>query len=288
MTFKKFPCLAVFALLLFSFPSAAHAQGGSCHDPWINQAYNKDFHRAPSGSGTSGECNPNLYGGGSWPNDAVLSDLVLHSKDCSDPWIGQIYSALYSRRPSGAECSASSYGGSWSSYNDLTSKIQGYQARARAGVPPAAASRPSSSPAAATRGGGLISQDGGGLISQDGGGAFNRNGAGLVGPSGGTLANHNGGSIVAAGAGNIVAAGAGNIVSAGAGNMVNSRTVQSVDKPRAPAGKYLVIPGGALVDSNGNVVHAAGSYKLVYAAGVYRVGTGAAARAASPGMVVAP
>ena len=106
----------------------------------------------------------------------------------------------------------------------------------------------------------VISNDGGSLISDAGGNQITRNsniisqdGNGLVGGSGGTM-----------------------------------RSVQSVDKPRAPAGKYLVIPGGNLVDANGNVVRTAGTYMLIPKNGGYGIGTGAGARTPGSGTIVTP
>jgi hypothetical protein len=61
--------LAAFAL---GMSTAAHAQAGKCSDPWINQAYTRVMLRPPVGSGVTGECNKNLYGGGSWNS---LDDL---------------------------------------------------------------------------------------------------------------------------------------------------------------------------------------------------------------------
>lgn len=61
------------ALILPSLSFTAHAQGGACKDPWINQAYNQLYHRAPSGSGATGECNIMNYGGGHW---TTYQDLV--------------------------------------------------------------------------------------------------------------------------------------------------------------------------------------------------------------------
>ena len=69
-----------FPLFVFGTASLAHAQGGSCKDPWINQAYNKLYHRAPSGSGLSGECDVRLYGGGSWSNYDDLERKIIIAK----------------------------------------------------------------------------------------------------------------------------------------------------------------------------------------------------------------
>jgi hypothetical protein len=55
----------------------SYAQGGSCKDPWINQAYNELYHRAPAGSGATGECNISLYGGGHWTTYADLESKII-------------------------------------------------------------------------------------------------------------------------------------------------------------------------------------------------------------------
>ncbi|HEX8710247.1 MAG TPA: ricin-type beta-trefoil lectin domain protein [Terracidiphilus sp.] len=106
------------------------AQGGACRDPWINSAYNQIFHRAPQGSGTVGECNISLYGGGRWSNYQDLYNKVLGSKYCQDPWIGEAYVLAIHRRPAGNECSPVNYGGGrWSGFDDLVAKVQQYQAQ---------------------------------------------------------------------------------------------------------------------------------------------------------------
>lgn len=250
--FRLLPAVLLFGIGVWC-TSTAHAQGGSCRDPWINQAYNQNFHRAPSGSGTSGECNTNLYGGGSWTSYNDLSLRVVHSKDCGDAWIGQVYYNLYNRRPSAQECVAGNYG-SWSNYMDLASKVQAYQSRM------ASAGRPQLAPPPAG-GYGAPSQNGSGLVAAGGGNAVNRS-APIVAAGGG--------NIVAAGGGNIVAAGGGNIVAAGGGNVVNKYSVQSVGStPHAQPGKYLVAPNGALVDQNGSVLRNPGTFRAIVRAGNY-------------------
>jgi hypothetical protein len=42
------------------------SQTGPCTELWINYAYNDLYGRNPNGTGDSGECNPNYYGGGPW------------------------------------------------------------------------------------------------------------------------------------------------------------------------------------------------------------------------------
>jgi hypothetical protein len=215
----------LFASFFFTFTVVSHAQGGSCKDPWINAAYNADFHRAPSGSGTSGECNINLYGAGSWSSEQDLFIRVTESKDCTDPWIGQIYRNLYNRKPTAAECSVSNYGGGqWSTYMDLTAKIQAYQSGGGRASSPVLSSGPCGSyrapnarsyvadagldlcdsngnvvanagsffvqvaPSVVSHdGGSIVSHDGGSLVSHDGGSLISHDGGSLVGPSGAPL-----------------------------------------------------------------------------------------------------
>ncbi len=200
----------------------ANAAGG-CADPWINSAYAETFGRAPSGSGNAGECNVNVYGGGSWTSYDDLRLKVLNSKVCADPWVGQ--AVLEANRSVGAVldipvpgvhgqgglCNTRLYGfGQWSSYVDL-------QAKARQTL------------AALNRQGLLLRSTGAAVVS---GKVFNPNQVAIISgstnqvalassprllPVSGTTVVRN---IVAAGGGNIVAAGGGNIVAAGGGNIV--------------------------------------------------------------------
>jgi len=199
-----------FLLLAALSPAIGYAQAGPCADPWINQAFQQMYRRAPVGSGKNvGECDITRYGNGHW-----------------------------------------------SSYQDLTTKIAQRGTGTHA-LPTVASGNP------------LLANSGNGVLG----------GAPLVKP--------NGSGIVAQGGGNIVAQGGGNIVAQGGGNLTG-RSLQSVDKPRASPGKYLVIPGGSLVDSNGNIVRQAGTYMLIAKSGGYGVGTGAGARSPVPGTTVVP
>src|SRR5664280_2955822 len=67
-------------LVLSGCTALSQAQGGSCKDPWINQAYNQLYHRAPSGSANTGECNIALYGGGHWSSYADLTAKIQAAK----------------------------------------------------------------------------------------------------------------------------------------------------------------------------------------------------------------
>jgi hypothetical protein len=69
--------IAVLVFVLSGCTTLSHAQGGSCKDPWINQAYNELYHRAPSGSGATGECNIALYGGGHWSSYTDLENKIV-------------------------------------------------------------------------------------------------------------------------------------------------------------------------------------------------------------------
>ena len=202
-------------LIAASLPGIGYAQAGPCADPWINQAFQQIYRRAPIGGGKNiGECDVTRYGNGHW-----------------------------------------------SGYQDLVMKIEQHGTGSHA-MP----------------------------TTSTGSGLLGNSSAGLAG-NGSSLVGSNGNGIVAQGGGNIVAQGGGNIVAQGGGNLVGSngfRSVQSVDKPRASPGRYLVVPGGSLVDSNGNVVRQAGTYTLVARNGGYAIGTGAGARAATAGTVVTP
>ena len=169
---------------------------------------------------------------------------------CKDPWITQAFHQLYNRAPAGSgatgECDITRSGnGHWSSYQDLEQKIE-----ARNGTPHAAAplaiqprlapqQRPATtvSPALLSPGGAFSPENPNRPLQPNG--VISDNGLGLVGASGGTL-----------------------------------RSLQSVDKPHAPAGKYLVLPGGSLVDAGGNVVRQPGTYTIVVTNGGNKLGTG--------------
>ena len=199
---------------------------------------------------------------------------------CKDPWITQAFHQMYQRAPIGSgttgECDITRYGnGHWTSYQDLMTKIAIHGTGTHA-MPASAGTQPTITTAAPTGVAGNVSrpvtpvrqpsavvtnQNGNGLISDAGGNAVNRNTNGIISQDGNGIISQDGNGM---------------------------RAVQSVDKPRAPAGKYLVIPGGNLVDANGNVVRKAGSYTLVIRNGSYAVGAGAGARMPVAGNVVAP
>lgn len=61
----------LFTLALLAAAGAASA--GTCKDPWVTQAVTEVMHRAPNGSGGSGECDIHRYGGGRWSS---YPDLV--------------------------------------------------------------------------------------------------------------------------------------------------------------------------------------------------------------------
>lgn len=222
---RALPAIAV--LLLCS--NFAKAQGGSCHDPWINQGYNAQFHRAPNGSGTAGECNINLYGAGSWTNQQDLFTRIVHSKDCADPWIGQIYWYLYNRRPNPNECTVSHYGGGqWSSYMDLANKIQSYQT----------ASRLPANQMLVDSAGNLINNQGS-IVATSGSYVIGAGAGNIIAPHAGNVIAAGAGNVIAAGAGNVIAAGGGNVIAAGAGNMAGQRTIQSVGGKRVISGTIV-------------------------------------------------
>ena len=155
---------------LFVAVPLAHA--GTCSNAQINQAFAAN-RMTPNGSGNSGDCNPNYYGAGSWTSTADLQDRVWHSRDCADPWIGQIYWNLYHRKPAPIECNVANYsGGHWTTYMDLAAKVQTYQSATHMGAEEWLVD---SSGNLLDNHGTVIAVAGSDLISN------------LVGPSGGTL-----------------------------------------------------------------------------------------------------
>ena len=63
------------AVVLLALPATAHAQAGTCSDAELTQLVTEIARRAPRGSGDSGECNANLYGG-SWSSENDLRGRV--------------------------------------------------------------------------------------------------------------------------------------------------------------------------------------------------------------------
>jgi hypothetical protein len=63
------------AVVLAVLPAAAHAQAGVCNDASVTELVTEIARRAPRGSGDSGECNVNLYGGG-WSSETDLRGRV--------------------------------------------------------------------------------------------------------------------------------------------------------------------------------------------------------------------
>ena len=203
---------------------------------------------------------------------AFLCSAHAQTATCKDPWITQAYRELYNRMPVGTavtgDCDITHYGnGHWSSYQDLKNKVAAHNAAYARPVAPSSATQyaplmrpnstrqpvatvaPSSAFVANGSGGRIISQDSGGLISDAGANAK---------PSSSIISQDSGGM----------------------------RSLQSVDKPHAPAGKYLVIPGGNLVDSYGNTVRFAGAYSIVVKNGVSMIGTNG--KTPVPGTLVTP
>jgi hypothetical protein len=242
-------------LLLFAavvcVAGTARAQGGSCHDPWINQNYNTLYHRAPSGSGVTGECNPAMYGGGHWTSygdltnkiiavrgrpTAVQAAPVAAATGCHDPWINQAYTIVMLRPASGSgvsgECNPALYGGGqWSSLNDLEKKVVAYHTPQPApstlqlGHLPLGTGQTSGTapltvlPLSSTMNTAkppLVLPPGSYHVDKNGNLA---NSAGIVVMTRGTFYTTATGNIVAQGGGNIVAQGGGNIVAQGGGNI---------------------------------------------------------------------
>lgn len=249
---REFRRLTYIALTFaFVFLCGSHRAQAQCSNTNINSAYQTALHRAPRGSGTSGECNPGFYGGGAWSSQADLIKRVGAASYCSNnPWIGQIYLYEYGRYPNWSECTAN-YGYNPSmQYMQLDAAIKAYVARGQkpAGQPgiPAASIATSTAPSTilkyppagsyeVTSTGALIDSSGR-IIAQPGTYVVNTNGSNIVAAGGGNIVAAGGGNIVAAGGGNIVAAGGGNMVSLSAGMIItpsgNSYALASVGGKR--------------------------------------------------------
>ncbi len=213
---QRFGILSLAAILL---SAAAVAQGGSCHDPWINQAYNRLYHRAPNGTGVSGECNINLYGHGHWSSFQDLENKIRASKaspangPCRDPWINQAYNQLYHRAPNGSgvsgECNIYLYGhGHWSSFQDLENKIRMQTVRFHVGS-----------------NGALLNWRNQVLVPP-GQFSLSLNGR-LIQPRAGQVIAVGSGALVSPGNSNIIAVGSGSIIAVGSGSFHGGYGVQS-------------------------------------------------------------
>jgi hypothetical protein len=66
----------IIGFLAMSLPTNAQSGSGPCRDPWINSVFREVTGRAPSGSGVTGECNPNLYGKGRWSSYQDLQNKI--------------------------------------------------------------------------------------------------------------------------------------------------------------------------------------------------------------------
>jgi hypothetical protein len=184
---------------------------GACTDPWINSAFNEIFTRAPQGSGDTGECNIDLYGGGSWGSYADLYMKVWFSKICADPWIAQAVwdtrqLAIPNHVPRAAGwCNTELYGwGTWNSYANLKSKVLAANLRDfqvdGSLVAPSGRVFPVNQVV-------LVNTQNNQAVAADGGN--------FIGTGSGTLQNA---AVTVPVAPNIIAAGGGNIVAAGGGN----------------------------------------------------------------------
>ena len=246
--------LAALAAVLVASAGPALAQRGNvragypCADPWITSAYlditgsmaNEMVNRTPLGYGSMGECNPSLYGNGSWSSYADLQSKVrAHIQNrvwgqCRDAWVTravtEVKTELGMGNPNATpvgygemyECNMHLYSnGSWSSYADLRSKVRavfsswrsagaGYDVNANLVRGSYSSGRlvPSGTVIARNR---VIVLPESALQQAKANGIVSQNATGNI-ISGGA------GNIISGGAGNIVAGGAGNIVSGGAGN----------------------------------------------------------------------
>lgn len=228
-----------------------------CSDPWITQAYreltgwnpvqlrerdqNGNFN--PNGTIVEDQCAVGRYGGGSWSSYSDLKDRVYHSWRCRDPWIGQVYAKDYSTRKVGdyvrgialgygkkGECNPSQYGnGSWSSYNDLRTKmgvtVTNVQNSGWHWTPDGAMKKPTtggfvpSTSVLVKSSNNVIANGAGNVIANGAGNVIATGAANLIGDHGsGMIAPGNGSAIIANGAGNVIANGGGNIIASGAAN----------------------------------------------------------------------
>ena len=162
-----------------------------CRDPWIGIAYRYGLSRNPKGFGTSGECNPYLYGNGSWSG---YDDLLANVRQTN----GALAAGGIEIRSDG----------------ELLKTIGGVTIA----IPPEEVYIGNATA-------GIISTGGGNLLSDKGLGVINMNGGSLTSLAGGSIISTGGGNIIAAGGGNIISTGGGNIISTGGGNALGAGLV---------------------------------------------------------------
>ena len=119
-----------------SVGAAPAANNGVCHDALMTKAIQVVARRAPKGSGDTGECALNLYGG----TYGGYSDLVVkvgrtlgwpRGGNCRDAWITQATVEVRGVLPSGSgdmgQCDARNYNhGQWANYPALVGGVKAY------------------------------------------------------------------------------------------------------------------------------------------------------------------
>ncbi|HPH36309.1 MAG TPA: hypothetical protein PL108_01530 [Sediminibacterium sp.] len=220
---KKLIGIIIICTFFQSFNVIAQPRG--C-DPWIVAIYKELYQRIP----TVEECSIKNYNKGSWSSYDQLKELIKAYQKASvtlspasvtgDPWITAIYKSLYQRLPNSWELNIYNYnGGSWKSYDELTSYIRDFQLNLQKNgiIIETAMLSVDKSLVAFKKDGVYIAAN---LLSNKNGSIIAAGGGNIVAAGGGNIVAAGGGNIVAAGGGNIVAAGGGNIVAAGGGNIV--------------------------------------------------------------------
>lgn len=128
-----------------------------------------------------------------------------------DPWIFQIYSELYGRKPNAWEINIYNYNkGSWNSYDQLKGLIKDYQ-------------KYLSDQGIEIRTGGYNGNVAVGFFKNGKQVAVN-----VVAAGGGNVVAAGGANVVAAGGANVVAAGGANVVAAGGANFVAHESIAGV------------------------------------------------------------
>lgn len=200
------------ALAASALALATPAEAQSCNDRWVTQAIREVYVRAPNGSGNSGECDTNRYGGAQWTSYAQLKYYVNFQYVCTDPWVGMAVFDALGRLPRGSgsngECSRYIYGDNWrgdaSGYRDLKTRVRGvinaldavgivYNNSGNlviAGVTQPAGGVKFITPA------GLVAAGAGNLIGSDGATLIGSDGASIIGNAGGNLVGNAGNTLV--------------------------------------------------------------------------------------------
>jgi hypothetical protein len=188
-----------------------------CNDPWIGAIYELDFGRSARGRNLSGECNPILYGNGSWTGSSLQNQYqnLENLMGATQSSLGSVnWSFVGSSGDMEVERPASEGGG--------TVRVDAGDIRF------------------ANLDGGQISTSSGNVIASGGGNVIASGGANVIAPGGGNIAVNGGAAIISAGGGSVIAAGGGNVIASGGANLISDKGLGVI----ASGGANVIASGG--------------------------------------------